>query len=58
MLGQIPRNLDEKLMDNEELYRWLKFGDIKGEAESTIAAAQDLAICKNSFKNKIVKKEI
>jgi hypothetical protein len=58
VLGQIARSLDEKLMDNEESYRWLKFGDIKGEAESTTAAAQDPAICKNSFKNKIVKQEI
>ena len=29
MHGQLPRNLDENLMDNEQSYRWLKFGDIK-----------------------------
>ena len=39
--GQLPRNLDEKLVDIEQLYRWLKSGDIKGETESTIVAAQD-----------------
>ena len=44
MHGQLPRNLDEKLMDNEQSYRWLKFGDIKGETESTIVAAQDQAV--------------
>jgi hypothetical protein len=37
----IPAWLDEELVDNEQLYRWLKFGDIKGETERTIVAAQD-----------------
>ena len=41
MNGQLPRNLDEKLVDIEQSYRWLKSGDIKGETESTIVAAQD-----------------
>jgi hypothetical protein len=54
---QLPRNLDEKLVDNEQSYRWLKFGDIKGETESTIVAAGDQAISTNYFKNKIVKEE-
>jgi hypothetical protein len=39
-------------------YRWLKFGDIKGETESTIVAAQDQAMNTNYFKNKILKEEI
>jgi len=39
MHGQLPRNLDEKLVDVEESCRWLKSGDIKGETESTIVAA-------------------
>jgi hypothetical protein len=39
--GQFPRNSDEKLVDNEQSYRWLKFGNIKGETGSTIVAAQD-----------------
>ena len=46
MHGQLPRNLDEKLVDVEQSYRWLKSGDIKGETESTIVAAQDQAISK------------
>jgi hypothetical protein len=37
------------------LYKWLKFGNIKGETESTIVAAQDQAISTNCFKNKILK---
>ena len=31
MHGKLPRNLDEKLVDIEQSYRWLKSGDIKGE---------------------------
>jgi hypothetical protein len=54
MHGQLPRNIlvDEKLVDIEQSYRWLKSGDIKGETESTIVAAQDQAIGTNYFKNK------
>jgi len=53
----LPRNLDEKLVDIEQSYRWLKSGDIKGETESTVVAAQDLEISTNYFKNKILKEE-
>ena len=45
-------------MDIEQSYRWLKSGDIKGDRESTIVAAQDQAISTNYFKNKILKEEI
>ena len=58
MHGQLPRSLDEKLVDIEQSYRWLKPGDIKGETESTIVAAQDQAISTNYFRNKILKEEI
>ena len=58
MHGQLSRNLDEKLVDIEQSYRWLKSGDIKGETESTIVATQDQAISTNYFKNKILKEEI
>ena len=58
MQGQLPLNLDEKLVDIKQSYRWLKSGDIKGETESTIVAAQDQAISTNYFKNKILKEEI
>jgi hypothetical protein len=53
--GQFPRSLDEKLVDKEQSYRRLQFGDIKGETESTIEAAQDQAISTNYFKKKILK---
>ena len=58
MHGKLPRNLHEKLVDIEQSYRWLKSGDIKLEAESTIVAAQDQAISTNYLKNKILKQEI
>jgi hypothetical protein len=48
---QFPRNLDEKLVDNEQSYQWLRFGNIKGETENTIVAAQDQAISTSYFKN-------
>jgi hypothetical protein len=47
MHGQFSRKLNDKLMDKEQSYRWLKFGDIKRETESTIVAAQDQAISTN-----------
>jgi len=55
MHGHLPCNLDEKLGDSEH---WLNSGNIKGETESTIVAAQDQAISTNYFKNKILKEEI
>jgi hypothetical protein len=60
MHGQLPRNLrvDEKLVDIEQSYRWTKSGDIKRETEIIRVAAQDQAISKNDFKNKILKEEI
>jgi hypothetical protein len=44
-----------RIMNN--YYQWLKFGDIKGETESTIVAAQDQAISTNYFENKVLKEE-
>jgi hypothetical protein len=58
MHGQFPHSSDEKLVDKEQSYRWLKFGDIKGERENKIVAAQDRAISTNYFKRKILKEEI
>jgi hypothetical protein len=53
----LPRNLDEKLVDIEQSYRWLKSGDFKGKTESTIVAAQDHVTSTNNFKNKILKEK-
>jgi hypothetical protein len=58
MHGQFPRSLDEKLVDKEQSYRWLKFRDIKGQTDSTIVAAQDQSVNTNLFKRKILKEEI
>jgi hypothetical protein len=58
MHGQLPHNVDKKLVDTEQSYHWLKSGDIKGETESAIVAAQDQAISTNYLKNKILKEEI
>jgi hypothetical protein len=44
-------------VDEEQSYRWLKFGDIEGDTESIIMAAQDQAISRNYFKRKILKEE-
>ena len=58
MHAQLPRNLDEKLVDTEYSYRWLKCGDITGETGSKIVAAQDQATRTEYFKNKTLKKEM
>jgi len=58
MHGQLLRKLDEKMVDIEQSYCWLKSGNIKEETESTIVAAQDQAISTNYFKNKIMREEI
>jgi hypothetical protein len=55
--GQFPRSIDEQLVDNKQSYRWLKFGDIKGETGRATVAAQDQAISTNYFKRKIPKEE-
>jgi hypothetical protein len=44
--------LDKGLIGKEHSYRWLKFGDVKGETESTITAGQGQAISKNYCKKK------
>ena len=56
MQGQFPRYLEEKLVDNEQSYWWLKSGDIKGETEITTVAAEDQAISTNYSKIKFWRK--
>jgi len=58
MHGSFPHNLDKKLVANEQSQQQLTVGDIKGETESTIVAAQDQAISTKYLKNKILKEEI
>jgi hypothetical protein len=57
-VDSFPRNLKEKLLDDEQTYRWIKSGDIKGETESAVLTAQDQAICTNYCGNKISNEEI
>ena len=52
MHGQLPCNIDEKLVDIEQSYRWLKSGNNKGETESKILAAQDQAVSTNILRIK------
>jgi hypothetical protein len=51
MHGQSPRSLDEKLVDKEESYRWLKFEDINGETESTVVVALSTTNLDKNWKN-------
>jgi hypothetical protein len=44
MHGKFLSKSDEKLVDEEQSYVQIKFGDIKGETQSTIVAAQYQAI--------------
>jgi hypothetical protein len=57
MHKQFPHSLDERLVDREQSYWWLKFGDIKGDTESTVAA-QGQALSTNCFKKKFWKKKL
>ena len=45
-------------MDEEQSYRWLKFGDIKEETDGTILAAEDHVLSTEYFKNNVLKKNI
>ena len=44
MHGQYIRNTDRQLISEEDTFLWLSKGDLKAEAESEIAAAQDQAL--------------
>jgi len=56
--GQFPRSLDEQVVGQEQSYRWLKFGDVKGETGSRIVVAQDQAVNTNCLKSKMSEEEI
>ena len=42
----------------EQSYRWLKSGDIKGETESTIVAAQEKQLVQNILRIKFLRKKL
>jgi hypothetical protein len=58
MCGPFPRSLDENQVDKEQSYGWVKFGDMKGETESAIVAAQDKAIGTNYYKHEVLEEGI
>jgi len=45
-------SIEEKLVDKENSYRWLKFGDTKEGTEHTVVAAQDQALSTYYFTKK------
>jgi hypothetical protein len=44
MHDQYIRRMDRELIDEEDRFLWLSRGDLKGETESEIIAAQDQAL--------------
>jgi hypothetical protein len=58
MQWQLPCNLDENVVRNEQSHIRLKFGDIKEKTEITIVAAQNQTIRTNYLKNTVFKEEI
>jgi len=48
MDGHYIRNTDRQLVGEEETFLWLSRGDLKGEIEIEITAAQDLALKKQT----------
>jgi hypothetical protein len=57
MNGQFLRSLDKKLVDRELPYRWLKFGDIKGETGSENSGSSGSDTHANCFKEAILKEK-
>jgi len=57
MHGKFPRNLEENLVDNEQSYKWVKFGDSEGETEIRIMAAQDQTLVQIILKVKFWRKK-
>ena len=57
MHGQLPRNLDEKLVDIEQSYRWVKSGDIKGETEGNEKLKETFGSCTRKTLNRFTTKD-
>jgi hypothetical protein len=53
--GQYIRDIDRKLVSEEDTFLWLTKGDLKAETESEIVAAQDQALQTKYYATKILK---
>lgn len=58
MHGQYAREMSEETVNRESTFSWLKDGDLKGETESLIVAAQDQAITTNYIRARIHKEKV
>ena len=54
MHGQYIRNVDRKLISEEETFIWLSKGDLEAETESEIVAAQDQALNTQYYATKML----
>jgi hypothetical protein len=57
MHGQYIRNIDRKLITEEETFFWLSKGNLKAENEIEIVAAQDQALQTKYYATKILNTE-
>jgi len=57
MHGQYIRNIDRRLISEEDTFLWLLKGDLKAETESEIVAAQGQALQTKYYVTKILNKE-
>ena len=57
MDGQYIRNMDRKLISEEDTFIWLSKGDLKAETESEIVAEQDQALNTHYYATKILHTE-
>jgi len=57
MHGQYIRNIDKKLISEEDTFLWLSKGDVKTETESEIVAAQDQVLKTKYYATKILNTE-
>jgi hypothetical protein len=57
MHGQYIRNMDRKLISEEDTFLWLSNGDLKAETESEIVATQDQALNMKCYATKLLHTE-
>jgi hypothetical protein len=54
MYGQYLRNINRRLISEEDTFLWLTKGDLKAETENEIVAAQDQALQTKYYATKIL----